>query len=121
MVAKQGTGSTAAKRLGAFLRSLPKRGPKAQIAVPEEPAKEGFGLLLGEQPRGAEEALELLFEYGHLEDPRELTWLADQAVRKLTGERYEKFLEAYAYDDFGHSHSWDQGVAPRRAKPEASA
>lgn len=58
--------------------------------------------------------LELLFLQGQLPGSSEQQWLVDQILRRLTGDGYEDFVEAWSVDeDFGLSFTWSQGKEPR--------
>lgn len=119
---------SAMARTRATLRAFPGRFRKAPAQPASAPSAESqlgseFGPFLSENsPEAAAEVLELIFRYGHLRDSREQSWLIDQAVRRLTGENYSYFIEAYSTDEeFGHSFSWDQGRAPRSVQPNSGS
>jgi hypothetical protein len=60
-----------------------------------------------------EEALNLLLEYGQYDGAHHKTWVIDQAVRILTGDRYNETIREYCDGEDGpETYYWDEGIAP---------
>ncbi|GAB1642515.1 hypothetical protein [Krasilnikovia sp. MM14-A1259] len=58
-------------------------------------------------------SLELAFQYGQIDGEHHKTWVIDQIVRTLAGDRYEQLIVAYRDGEDGpESYSWDEGIAP---------
>jgi len=58
-------------------------------------------------------ALRLAFDYGTVDGDHHRTWLIDQMVRVLTGEDYERWVEAFNVgDDDPDANEWPTGIAP---------
>lgn len=53
-------------------------------------------------------ALEVIERFGSTDELHHLRWVVDQVARKLTGDGYEKWADAWHEDD----HEWDEGTAP---------
>ena len=59
------------------------------------------------------EVLSLLFQYGDIDGGHHKMWVIDQAVRKLTGDKYGEVLYAANYgEDGAGTYKWDEGIAP---------
>ena len=60
-----------------------------------------------------EETLDLLFSYGQIDGGHHKAWCIDQAVRILSGDRYEEAIKEYEDGEDGpHTYDWDEGIAP---------
>jgi hypothetical protein len=60
-----------------------------------------------------EEALKLAFYYGGVDGDHHKTWVIDQMVRSLTGDKYEEWISRYQEGEDGpNTYSWDEGIAP---------
>jgi hypothetical protein len=58
-------------------------------------------------------ALDIALKYGGIDGGHHKTWVIDQMVRKLTGKRYEQWVqEAKAGEDGPNTYDWDVGIAP---------
>ena len=60
-----------------------------------------------------EKAVELAVQYGGIDGAHHKTWVIDQMVLALAGERYEQIVkEAKAGEDGPDTYEWDEGIAP---------
>lgn len=60
-----------------------------------------------------EAALTLIKDYGGIDGAHHKDWVLDQVTRKLTGDKYEKFVaEAKDGEDGPNTYDWDEGIAP---------
>ena len=51
--------------------------------------------MLKEKDDEIEKALELAFQYGQIDGDHHKTWVIDQMVRILTGDKYNEFVKEY--------------------------
>lgn len=66
-----------------------------------------------EKDEQIEQALKIAFCYGQTDGDHHKAWVIDQMVRNLTGEKYDKWINDYIYDEeTGDSYTWDKGIAP---------
>lgn len=69
--------------------------------------------MLKERDEKIEKVLELLFQYGQIDGDHHKTWVIDQIVRILTGDKYKEWIKEYTYDkETGECYSWNKGIAP---------
>jgi len=99
--------------------------PQTPVAVGPLPSWAPFLPFIPEESEDARansaRVLELLFLQGQLPGSSEQQWLVDQILRRLTGDGYEDFVEAWSVDeDFGLNFTWSQGTPPRGLRPDAS-
>lgn len=67
---------------------------------------------MGDRDR-IERAIELAVRYGGIDGAHHKTWVIDQMVRALAGDRYEAIVaEACGGEDGPETYSWDTGCAP---------
>lgn len=60
-----------------------------------------------------EVALEIALKYGQIDGAHHKTWVIDQIVRTLTGDRYAAVIaEANDGEDGPDTYEWDTGIAP---------
>jgi hypothetical protein len=60
-----------------------------------------------------EAAVELGFRYGNIDGSHHKTWVIDQMLRILLGERYEAaVMDACSGEDGPDTYEWDTGIAP---------
>lgn len=60
-----------------------------------------------------DEAIEMAVEYGWIDGAHHKTWVIDQMVRILAGDKYDKIVEkACDGEDGPGTYSWDCGIAP---------
>ena len=61
-----------------------------------------------------EKALEIAFQYGQIDGDHHKTWVIDQMVRTLTGDKYNEFVKEYETDEeTGEKEwTWKNGIAP---------
>lgn len=58
-------------------------------------------------------ALDFAFRYGQIDGDHHKTWVIDQMVRSLTGEKYEAWvIEACDGVDGPDTYEWDEGIPP---------
>lgn len=58
-------------------------------------------------------ALELALEHGQTDGAHHKTWVIDQVVRVLTGDRYEQVITEWCDGEDGpETYAWDEGIAP---------
>lgn len=58
-------------------------------------------------------ALEVCIKYGGIDGAHHKTWVIDQVVRFLTGDKYDEVVkEACDGEDGPNTYDWDTGVAP---------
>jgi hypothetical protein len=58
-------------------------------------------------------ATRLAMEYGGIDGAHHKTWVIDQMVRVLVGDRYDEVIADYQNGDDGpETYTWDEGVAP---------
>lgn len=55
-----------------------------------------------------EQALDLAYRYGGIDEDHHRKWLIDQMVRALAGKEYKKFIRKYNR----YLPAWDVGIAP---------
>ena len=67
-----------------------------------------------EKDKEIEKALEIAFQYGQIDGDHHKTWVIDQMVRTLTGDKYNEFVKEYETDEeTGEKEwSWKNGIAP---------
>jgi hypothetical protein len=59
------------------------------------------------------EALDLVFQYGQIDEGHHKAWVIDQIVKILCQDEYEKFVSNYEHDkETGEEYEWDTGIAP---------
>ena len=70
--------------------------------------------MLKEKDKKIEKVLELIFQYGQIDGDHHKTWVIDQIVRILTGEKYNEFVKEYETDEeTGEKEwTWENGIAP---------
>lgn len=70
--------------------------------------------MLKEKDKEIEKALEIAFQYGQIDGDHHKTWVIDQMVRILTGDKYNEFVKEYETDEeTGEKEwSWKNGIAP---------
>lgn len=70
--------------------------------------------MLKEKDDEIEKALELVFQYGQIDGDHHKTWVIDQMVRILTGDKYNEFVKEYEIDEeTGEKEwTWKNGIAP---------
>lgn len=70
--------------------------------------------MLKEKDKEIEKALEIAFQYGQIDGDHHKTWVIDQMVRTLTGDKYNEFVKEYETDEeTGEKEwSWKNGIAP---------
>lgn len=60
-----------------------------------------------------QKALDIILQYGGIDGEHHKTWVIDQVVRILTGDKYEEWVrEACDGEDGPHTYSWEVGIAP---------
>lgn len=60
-----------------------------------------------------EKAIELAVIYGGIDGAHHKTWLIDQMVRALAGDKYDHIVaDACAGEDGPETFAWDCGIAP---------
>ena len=60
-----------------------------------------------------ENALEIAFSYGQIDGSHHKSWVIDQMVRALTGDKYEEWVTEYKKGEDGAvTFEWDEGIAP---------
>ena len=60
-----------------------------------------------------QQTIDLAVQYGGIDGAHHKTWVIDQMVRVLAGERYEPIvIEAKAGEDGPETYDWDCGIAP---------
>jgi hypothetical protein len=58
-------------------------------------------------------ATDLILENAQTDGAHHKTWVLDQVLRVLTGDRYQQVIDAYCDGDDGEmAYDWDEGVAP---------
>lgn len=58
-------------------------------------------------------AIDLAVQYGGIDGAHHKTWVIDQMVRALAGDRYEQIVkDAKAGEDGPDTYEWDEGIAP---------
>jgi len=113
--------------IGLLERLRLRRRPQVQLEMSSEPLP-SWAAFLPYLPSDPEEArsngaqiLELLHLHGQLPGSGEQQWLVDQILRRLTGDSYEEFIEAWSLDeDFGMSFDWSAGTPPQSAAGKSS-
>ena len=70
--------------------------------------------MLKEKDKQIEKVLEIAFQYGQIDGDHHKTWVIDQIVRILTGEKYNEFVKEYETDEeTGEKEwTWENGIAP---------
>ena len=60
-----------------------------------------------------DEAITIAVKYGGIDGEHHKTWVIDQMVRALAGDRYETIVkDAKAGEDGPETYAWDVGIAP---------
>lgn len=60
-----------------------------------------------------DQALEVIERFGGIDGAHHKTWVIDQVVRKLTGNKYEQWVKKMkAGDDGPETYEWDEGIPP---------
>lgn len=54
-------------------------------------------------------SVSIAFTFGQVAGDHHKAWVIDQMVRKLTGDQYQMFVDAY---ENGGEYEWGTGVAP---------
>lgn len=59
-------------------------------------------------------ALDIAFQYGQIDGDHHKTWVIDQIVRILTGNKYNEFVNEYETDEETGEKEWiwKNGIAP---------
>lgn len=59
-------------------------------------------------------ALDIAFQYGQIDGDHHKTWVIDQIVRILTGDKYNEFVNEYETDEETGEKEWiwKNGIAP---------
>ncbi len=58
-------------------------------------------------------AIDLIVELGGTDGAHHKSWVLDQVVRVLAGDRYEQIVaDACSGEDGPDTYSWDEGIAP---------
>lgn len=66
-----------------------------------------------EKDKKIEKALDLIFQYGQIDEAHHKAWVIDQTVRILIKDKYDEWIKNYVYDEeTGDTYSWDKGIAP---------
>ena len=70
--------------------------------------------MIKEKDKEIEKALEIAFQYGQIDGDHHKTWVIDQMVRFLTGDKYNEFVKEYETDEeTGEKEwTWKNGIAP---------
>lgn len=70
--------------------------------------------MLKEKDAEIEKALEKAFQYGQIDGDHHKTWVIDQMVRVLTGDKYNEFVKEYEIDEETGEKEWiwKNGIAP---------
>ena len=60
-----------------------------------------------------DKAIEIAVSYGQIDGSHHKTWVIDQMVRVLAGDRYDEIVaQAKAGEDGPDTYEWDTGIAP---------
>ncbi|MFH0857216.1 MAG: hypothetical protein V1848_00525 [Candidatus Magasanikbacteria bacterium] len=60
-----------------------------------------------------DKAIELAVKFGGIDGSQHKTWVIDQMVRVLAGEKYDEVVkDAKDGEDGPDTYSWDEGIAP---------
>ncbi len=60
-----------------------------------------------------EKALDVIRRYGGIDGAHHKAWVLDQAVRALTGDKYEEWVkDACDGEDGPNTYDWDVGIPP---------
>ena len=66
-----------------------------------------------EKYKQIKKALDLIFEYGQIDEGHHKAWVIDQIVRILIKDKYDEWVKNYIYDEeTGDTYTWDKGIAP---------
>jgi len=58
-------------------------------------------------------ALDLAIRYGGIDGAHHKTWVIDQVIRILAGDKYDEIVrEACDGEDGPNTYEWDEGIAP---------
>jgi len=58
-------------------------------------------------------AITIAEDYGGIDGGHHKTWVIDQMVRILLGEKYETFVKEYCDGEDGpNTYEWEEGIAP---------
>lgn len=70
--------------------------------------------VLKEEKDKTDKVLEIAFQYGQIDGDHHKTWVIDQMVRTLTGDKYDEFVKKYEIDEeTGEKEwTWENGIAP---------
>lgn len=70
-------------------------------------------LQLAASEKRVEEALDTAIRYGQIDGAHHKTWVIDQVVRTLLGDKYDATIaESNAGEDGPNTYTWDTGIAP---------
>jgi hypothetical protein len=92
-----------------------------KVHVPDDDhAHQNHGFWMIAEERSAENdadrmelAVDLALEYGQIDGSHHKTWVIDQMVRVLVGDRYDEVIAEYQNGDDGpETYTWDEGTAP---------
>ena len=84
-----------------------------QFSFPLSP--ENLTAIINSFPEPIKSALEILVHFGQEDGDHHKAWAIDQAVRRLTGDKYDALIEAYQEpvpEDYEMYYEWDTGIAP---------
>lgn len=75
--------------------------------------KEAVKILKEDNDR-IKKALDIAFQYGQIDGDHHKTWVIDQIVRILTGDKYNEFVNEYETDEETGEKEWiwKNGIAP---------
>lgn len=70
--------------------------------------------VLKEEKDKTDKVLEITFQYGQIDGEHHKTWVKDQIVRILTGDKYNEFVNEYETDEETGEKEWiwKNGIAP---------
>ncbi len=58
-------------------------------------------------------AIEIIVQYGGIDESHHKDWVLDQTVRILAGSEYEEIVRCAKYGEDGpETYSWEIGIAP---------
>jgi hypothetical protein len=58
-------------------------------------------------------AIDIAFQYGSIDGGHHKTWIIDQMVRHLSGDKYAELIREYKNGGEGpDTYTWDEGIAP---------
>ena len=68
---------------------------------------------LEDKEKKIDKVLNIIFEYGQIDEGHHKAWVIDQIVRILQGDNYKNWVYDYKHDkETGEKYSWDIGIAP---------